>query len=82
MNRAVAISERDGPEAALALIEPLDLDNYHLWHASRAEMLARLGRDEEAVAAYRRAIQLTANRVEQTFLDESLRKISGAENTG
>ena len=81
LNRAVAVGELDGPEAALALIEPLDLDNYHLWHASRAEMLARLGRDDEAVAAYRRALQLTANRAEQSFLKERVRTISAAENT-
>lgn len=82
LNRAVAIGERDGPEAALALIELLDLDNYHLWHASRAEMLARLGRKDEAVVAYQRAVELTANRAEQSFLNERARTISGAENSG
>lgn len=81
LNRAVAIGERDGPDAALKLIEPLDLDNYHLWHASRAEMLARLGRDDEAVAAYRRALELTANQAEQAFLSDRVRTISGADNT-
>jgi RNA polymerase sigma-70 factor (ECF subfamily) len=82
LNRAVAIGERDGPEAALALIEPLDLDNYHLWHASRAEMLARLDRHGEAVVAYRRAAELTANRAEQSFLNERARTISGTGNSG
>lgn len=82
LNRAVAIGERDGPNAALELIEPLELDNYHLWHASRAEMLARLGRNEEALAAYRRALRLTSNRAEQSFLKEKAQAISGAENTG
>jgi RNA polymerase sigma-70 factor (ECF subfamily) len=82
LNRAVAIGELDGPEAALALIEPLDLDNYHLWHAFRAEMLARLGRDDEAVVAYRRAAELTANRSEQSFLDERAKTISGTANSG
>ncbi|MEX0796741.1 MAG: RNA polymerase sigma factor [Acidimicrobiia bacterium] len=82
LNRAVAIGERDGPEAALTLIEPLALDNYHLWHASRAEMLARLGRDDEAVAAYRRALQLTANRAEKAFLKGRVRTMPGAGSTG
>jgi RNA polymerase sigma-70 factor (ECF subfamily) len=82
LNRAVAIGEREGPEAALALIEPLDLDNYHLWHASRAEMLARLNRHDEAVVAYRRAAELTANRAEQRYLSERAKTISGTANSG
>ena len=82
LNRAVAIGERDGPQAALALIEPLDLGQYHLWHASRAEMLARLGRNDEAITAYRRASQLTANRAEQAFLSKRVRTILDADNTG
>lgn len=82
LNRAVAIGERDGPEAALALIDPLDLDNYHLWHSARAEMLARLGRADEALSAYRHALQLTSNRAEKAFLEERVTTISASGNTG
>jgi RNA polymerase sigma-70 factor, ECF subfamily len=80
LNRAVAIGERDGPEVALMLIEALEFDSYYLWHASRAEMLARLGRYDESVAAYMQALQLTANRAEQAFLNSKVRQISGAED--
>lgn len=82
LNRAVAVGERDGPEVALALIEALEFENYYLWHASRAEMLTRLGRDDEAVGAYRQAMQLTANLAEQSFLNEKVRQKSGAADAG
>jgi RNA polymerase sigma-70 factor (ECF subfamily) len=59
LNRAVAVAERDGPAAGLALVEQLgNLDGYPWWHASRAELLHRLGRTEPARAAYRQAIAL------------------------
>jgi RNA polymerase sigma-70 factor, ECF subfamily len=69
LNRAVAVAEVDGPAAALALVEGLDLDGYHLFHAIRADLLRRLGRDEEAAAAYDRAIERTENAAERAFLD-------------
>jgi RNA polymerase sigma-70 factor (ECF subfamily) len=68
LNRAVAVAELDGPEAALADVERLDLDGYHLFHAIRADLLRRLGRDAEAAAAYDAALALTANEVERRFL--------------
>ena len=68
LNRAVAIAERDGPEAGLALMDGLELDAYHLWHAARADLLRRLERTEEAAAAYRAALALTDSPVEQDFL--------------
>ena len=58
-----------GPAAALAVVDGLDLDDYHLFHATRADLLARLGGSPEAAAAYDRAIELTANAAERAFLE-------------
>jgi RNA polymerase sigma-70 factor (ECF subfamily) len=68
LHRAVAVAEVDGPEAALALVDTLELDRYHLFHAVRADLLRRLGRDEEAARAYDAAIERTANEAEKRFL--------------
>ncbi len=68
LNRAVAVAEVDGPEAALGLVEPLELSTYHAWHATRADLLRRLQRYDEARMAYDRAIDLAGNTEEQTFL--------------
>jgi RNA polymerase sigma-70 factor (ECF subfamily) len=68
LNRAIAVAERDGPAAALALLDALDLDGYHLLHATRGELLGRLGRTDEAATAYERALALTDNAAERTFL--------------
>jgi RNA polymerase sigma-70 factor (ECF subfamily) len=68
LNRAIAVAELDGPGAALAIIEQLDLDNYHLYHAARADLLERLDRSEEAGAAFDRAIDLATNEVERDHL--------------
>jgi RNA polymerase sigma-70 factor (ECF subfamily) len=69
LNRAVAISMADGPEPALAIVDGLaGLERYHLWHSTRAELLRRLGRDEEAGAAYTRALELAPSETERTFL--------------
>jgi RNA polymerase sigma-70 factor (ECF subfamily) len=68
LNRAVALAEADGPAAALAEVEALPLDDYHLYHATRADLLRRLGRRAEAVAAYDRAIALAGNAAERSFL--------------
>ena len=65
LNRAVAVAEVDGPATALALVDALDLGTYHLFHAIRADLLRRLGRDVEAVAAYETAITLTDNAAER-----------------
>ncbi|HET9442202.1 MAG TPA: sigma-70 family RNA polymerase sigma factor [Acidimicrobiales bacterium] len=70
LNRAVAVAEVDGPAAALALVDGLALSDYHLWHATRADLLERLGRPAEAVAAYDAALAGTANTVEQRLLRE------------
>jgi RNA polymerase sigma-70 factor (ECF subfamily) len=68
LNRAVAVAEVDGPEAALALVDDLDLDAYHLFHAIRADLLRRLGRDRDAARAYDAAIDRTDNAAERGLL--------------
>ena len=71
LNRSVALAELRGPDeglAALAGIDAATLGNYQPYHAARADLLARTGRHDEALAAYERAIELTANVVERAFL--------------
>jgi RNA polymerase sigma-70 factor (ECF subfamily) len=69
LNRAVAVAEVEGPGPALAALDGLGLDGYPLFHAVRADLLRRLGRDAEAVRAYDAAIELTANGTERAFLE-------------
>jgi RNA polymerase sigma-70 factor (ECF subfamily) len=76
MNRAIAIAELEGPQAALALLDQLELDEYRYYHSTRADMLRRLGRDAEARAAYARALELTRPGPEQRFLESRLDEIS------
>jgi RNA polymerase sigma-70 factor (ECF subfamily) len=68
LNRAVAVAELDGPEVALAIVDGLDLATYHAWHATRADLLRRLGRYDEARAAYDDAIGLAGNSAERAWL--------------
>jgi RNA polymerase sigma-70 factor (ECF subfamily) len=68
LNRAVAVAEVVGPEVALSLVDPLPLTGYHAWHATRADLLRRLHRDDEARVAYDQAIELAGNAAEQEFL--------------
>ncbi|MFE7802386.1 RNA polymerase sigma factor [Nocardia sp. NPDC057440] len=68
LNRAVAVAEVEGPRTALALLDDIDLANHYLFHAIRADLLRRLGRIAEALAAYDRAIARTDNLAEQAFL--------------
>jgi RNA polymerase sigma-70 factor (ECF subfamily) len=77
LNRAVAVAEVAGPEAALALVDDLDLGDYHVFHAIRADLLRRLGRHREAVLAYEAAIARTGNAAERDFLRRSARVVSG-----
>jgi RNA polymerase sigma-70 factor (ECF subfamily) len=72
LNRAVAVAEVDGPDAAFALVDELDLDGYHLYHAIRADLLRRLGRQSEAAEAYAAAISRTENAAEREFLQRHL----------
>jgi RNA polymerase sigma-70 factor, ECF subfamily len=72
LNRAVAVAMAEGPEHGLALMRDLPLDEYHLYHAARADLLRRLERIEEAAAAYRRALELAQTEPERRFLEERL----------
>jgi RNA polymerase sigma-70 factor (ECF subfamily) len=78
LNRAVAVSMATGPEAALPLVDELaaPLAGYHLWHATRADLLRRLGRRDEAAAAYQKALELTQNEAERLFLRRRLKALS------
>lgn len=68
LNRAIAVGELDGPAVALALVDDLPLDGYRAFHATRAELLRRLGRFEEARRAYDRALALPGNAAETAYL--------------
>jgi len=72
LNHAVAVAMSRGLEEGLALVDGLgegnSLEGYRLFHAARADLLRRLGRADEARAAYRRALELTTNRVEESYL--------------
>ncbi|GDY60879.1 hypothetical protein SAV14893_002720 [Streptomyces avermitilis] len=69
LNRAVAVAETAGPQPALDLVDALDLDGYHAFHAVRADLLRRLGRGTEAVRAYEAAIARTDNAAERGYLE-------------
>jgi RNA polymerase sigma-70 factor (ECF subfamily) len=75
LNRAVAVAMTEGPERGLALMHGLPLDEYHLYHAARADLLRRLERLDEAAAAYRRALELTDSEPERRFLSGRLEEI-------
>ncbi|WP_328589738.1 GNAT family N-acetyltransferase [Nonomuraea aridisoli] len=78
VNRAVAVAEVEGPRAALRLVDDLDADGYHLFHAVRADLLRRLGRSEEAARAYEAAIARSGNDVERAFLRAAAQRLAGA----
>jgi RNA polymerase sigma-70 factor, ECF subfamily len=76
MNRAIAVAELEGPEAALALLDQLDLLDYRYYHSTRADLLRRLGRDQEARAAYTQALALTESGPESRFLENRIADLS------
>ncbi|MGH3309109.1 MAG: RNA polymerase sigma factor [Streptomyces sp.] len=78
LNRAVAVAEVEGPEAALSLVDGLDLDGYYLLHAIRADLLRRLGRAAEAASAYEAAIVRTDNAAERDFLRRNRQTLGAA----
>jgi RNA polymerase sigma-70 factor, ECF subfamily len=82
LNRAVAVAEVDGPQVALAGLAGLDLDGYYLFHAIRADLLRRLGRDADAALAYDAAIARTANAAEQAFLQRRRRELDDHRQAG
>jgi RNA polymerase sigma-70 factor, ECF subfamily len=75
LNRAAAIAQAGSPVAALELVDRLDLGEYRYLHSTRAELLRRLGRAEEARAAYSRALELTASEPERRFLERRLAEL-------
>ena len=76
LNRAVAVAEADGPEHGLAIADGLELDGYRYFHSARADFLRRLGRDDEAVAAYERALQLAQAGHERRFLERRIAELT------
>ena len=72
LNRAVAIAESEGPEAALEIVDGLELEDYHYLHSTRGELLRRLGRTDEAREAYRRALALVHDEAERRLLERRL----------
>jgi RNA polymerase sigma-70 factor, ECF subfamily len=76
LNRAVAVAQAGSPDDALLIVNGLDLDEYQYLHSTRAELLRRLGRTDEARAAYRRALELTRTEPERLFLERRLEELS------
>jgi RNA polymerase sigma factor (sigma-70 family) len=80
LNRAVAVSMRDGPSSGLALVDAIlargQLDAYHLAHAARADLLRRMGRTADARASYRRALELTRQEPERRFIERRLNELA------
>ena len=72
LNRAIAVAELDGPAAGLAILDQLDLDHYRYFHSTRADLLRRAGRTDEAGQAYRRALDLAQTEPERRFLQDRL----------
>ncbi|MEU8659221.1 RNA polymerase sigma factor [Actinoplanes philippinensis] len=80
LNRAVAVAMATGPEAGLALVDAIDgLDGYHLLHATRADLLRRAGRDDEAAGSWRRALDLAPTEAERRLLSD---RLAAAQRTG
>ncbi len=84
LNRAVAVAMADGPERGSPLVDALadDLDGYHLFHATRADLLRRLGRNDEAAEAYRRALALATGPAERAFLERRLDEVTTPHSRG
>jgi len=83
LNRAVAVAMIDGPQKALGLIDEIaisgELDNYHLLHAARADLLRRIGTTKEAAQSYEHALALVTNESERRFLERRLREVQTAK---
>ena len=78
LNRAVALAEVAGPQAALDAVDRLELGSYHPFHVVRADLLRRLGRTDDAAMAYDTALGLTSNRAERAFLDQRRRELAAS----
>jgi RNA polymerase sigma-70 factor, ECF subfamily len=81
LNRAIAVAEADGPEAALAIVEGLDLDGYQYFHSTRADLLRRLGRAAEAREAFERALELANAEPERRFLQRRIEELAGTAHS-
>jgi RNA polymerase sigma-70 factor (ECF subfamily) len=79
LSRAVAVAEAEGPEAGLRIVDGLELDDYHYLHATRGELLHRLGQSDEARAAYQRALELVHDEAERRLLERRWRDIDDTE---
>jgi RNA polymerase sigma-70 factor, ECF subfamily len=83
LNRAVALAMVEGPRAGLAVIDSLasttDLDNYHLLHAARADLLRRNGSPAEAARSYERALALVTHDSERQYLEKRLREVQSTQ---
>jgi RNA polymerase sigma-70 factor (ECF subfamily) len=79
LNRAVAVAMRDGPQAGLSLVDALlpELEGYHLAHAARADLCRRLGRKDEAIASYEKALTLSRQEPERRFLAGRIAALKG-----
>jgi RNA polymerase sigma-70 factor (ECF subfamily) len=75
LNRAVALAEAHGPERGLEIVEGLALDDYHYFHATRGELLDRVGRPRDARAAYERALALAHDDAERRLLERRLSRL-------
>jgi RNA polymerase sigma-70 factor, ECF subfamily len=75
LSRAVAVAETEGPEAGLAIVERIELDDYRYLHATRGELLRRLGRTDESRDAYARAIELAPDDAERRLLERRLAEV-------
>jgi RNA polymerase sigma-70 factor (ECF subfamily) len=76
LNHAIAVAEAAGTEAGLSLVDRLDLDGYQYFHSTRADLLRRLGRTDEARIEYERALEFTHTEPEQRFLRRRVAEVS------
>jgi RNA polymerase sigma-70 factor (ECF subfamily) len=80
LNRAIAVAEVEGPEAGLQIVDQLGLDDFRYLHSTRADLLRRLGRTEEASDAYRQALALTPDGAERRFVQRRLTELGPTDN--
>ena len=76
LNRAIAVAEADGPDAGLAIVDQLALNDYRYFHSTRGELLRRLSRTDDARAAFERALELTTDRAERELLERRLLELA------
>jgi len=82
LNRAIAVAETEGPQAGLRIVDGLGLDDFRYLHSTRAELLRRLGRTDDARDAYRRARELTDDGAERHFLERRLTELANRTGSG